>query len=606
MKRHACWMPVLFFAALAAHAGEAPAEAPPTDGAATLDSHISKVTVFADRAGVTRSSQAALQAGTASYAFRKLPGWIDEGSVRVRIEPPAAAELADVQIEKTYLARASEEEVRKAEADLQEIADKLRELQDRQGVLEAKRAHVNAIKVFSLDKLPKDAQSKDFKIETYKEVVDFIAASLLEIAKEAREIDARRRDLLPEQNARNLKLQDLRQRAQLEQRTVRVWLKAQAAGAATVHLTYLLPGATWEPAHELRAGKTSEPVMLGSYAVVTQTTGEDWNGAEITLSTQRATTTLRLPELQGLLAGAAGPLADQGMVQAEAAETSFQTAKKGYLEQRARWNRTVNPQSEAEIYEGNAVKVDAQQTKILRVFREIQSRGTTALFTARGGANVRTDGRPVRLGIGTMQLEARRRIMAAPEISANAARTLDLSNTGGQPLLPGKVALFVDGAFLGTTEVPFVAQGEAFSLFLGVADRIKLARVLDRKASSLDRSGSRHKLHLAFNVTAENLDDAEAVVELTDRIPLSQLDDVRVRDVRIAPEALPDAKGLVRWDARLAAKQTKVFRVEYTLEYPPAIVQQLATRTKQTESGEKARQEQRDAKELIIQYQSAF
>lgn len=602
MKRHACWISFVCCAALALHAGEAPAEAPPADGAATLDSHISKVTVFADRAGVTRSAQAALQAGTAAYAFRKLPGWIDEGSVRVRVEPPAAAELADVQIEKTYLARASEEEVRKAEADLQEIADKLRELQDRQGVLEAKRAHVDAIKVFSLDKLPKDAQSKDFKIETYKEVVDFIAASLLEIAKEGREIDAKRRELLPEQNARSLKLQDLRQRAQLEQRTVRVWLKAQAAGAATVHLSYLLPGATWEPAHELRAGKASEPVALGSYAIVTQTTGEDWNGAEITLSTQRATTTLRLPELEGLLAGATGALADQDGVQEAATEGSFQAAQKGYLSQRSYWNRTFNKKEQQEIYEGNASKVDAQQARILQVFSQIQERGTTALFTARGGASVRTDGRPVRLGIGSVQLNARRRIMAAPEVSANAARTLDLSNTGNQPLLPGKVSLFVDGAFLGTTEVAFVAQGEAFSLFLGVADRIKLARTLDRKASFLDRGGSRHKLHLAFVVTAENLDDAEAVLELTDRIPISQLDDVRVRDVRIAPEALPDAKGLVHWDARLAAKQTKVFRVEYTLEYPPAIVQQLAAKPE----AETMRQRQRDAGELILEYQKGF
>ena len=51
------------------------------------------------------------------------------------------------------------------------------------------------------------------------------------------------------------------------------------------------------------------------------------------------------------------------------------------------------------------------------------------------------------------------RVLAAPEISLNAARTVDLANPGKQALLPGKVSLYVEGAFLGLTEMDFVAPG---------------------------------------------------------------------------------------------------------------------------------------------------
>src|SRR5439155_534997 len=52
---------------------------PATDGVTSVASKISEVTVYADRARVSRSATIALHAGTARFAFSKLPGWIDEG-----------------------------------------------------------------------------------------------------------------------------------------------------------------------------------------------------------------------------------------------------------------------------------------------------------------------------------------------------------------------------------------------------------------------------------------------------------------------------------------------------------------------------------------------
>src|SRR5690349_1154289 len=76
-----------------------------TEEAIALKSKISEVTVYADRARVTRLSSASLRAGVVRFAFPKLPGWLDEGSVRVSLNPAAAGEVLDVQVDKTFLAR---------------------------------------------------------------------------------------------------------------------------------------------------------------------------------------------------------------------------------------------------------------------------------------------------------------------------------------------------------------------------------------------------------------------------------------------------------------------------------------------------------------------
>jgi uncharacterized protein (TIGR02231 family) len=255
---------------------------------------------------------------------------------------------------------------------------------------------------------------------------------------------------------------------------------------------------------------------------------------------------------------------------------SFQIANDNYMKQRGLWNKVFNP-NQMELqqeFHGNAIRLDAIQQKTQRVFRALQQRGTTAHFETLGAQTIRTDGRPVRLPIGTLDLPAGRRIMAAPELSLNAARTIDLTNKGSMPLLPGSVSLYLEGAFLGKTELCFVAQGESFSLFLGVADQIKLARVMDRKRSSLERGGSRTRMQVSYLVTAENLADRHVALQLADRVPVSQNERIRVKDVRVSPEGTPDAKGLIRWDLAMAPKEKRSFRVEYTIEYPTTLPRQ--------------------------------
>ena len=63
-------------------------DAPAEPKVTVLDSKITAVTVYADRARVTREATLALPAQGTRFSFAKLPSWIDEGSVRVSLSPP--------------------------------------------------------------------------------------------------------------------------------------------------------------------------------------------------------------------------------------------------------------------------------------------------------------------------------------------------------------------------------------------------------------------------------------------------------------------------------------------------------------------------------------
>ena len=80
-------------------------------------------------------------------------------------------------------------------------------------------------------------------------------------------------------------------------------------------------------------------------------------------------------------------------------------------------------------------------------------------------------------------------------------------------------------------------------------------------------------MQVAFVVTVENLSGQPAVVQLSDRVPVSESDEVKVSSIKIQPDVKPDAKGLLKWDLNLAANQSKEFRIEYTLDYPTDLPQ---------------------------------
>jgi len=354
------------------------------------------------------------------------------------------------------------------------LLQRLQALDDELAILNSQKSHVESIRIFNTEKLSKDAVMHDIKVDTYGQVVDFVTDTLRKTATAKRNIAFEREQLAPEVEASAKNLEELARLTKLEETTVSVTMQSTAAGNANLVLTYATPGATWEPMHELRA-QASDPdnVELSSFAVVTQTTGEDWTHAEMSFSTQSSSESEKIPELEMMALGKTQETSRSVTRQV----TSFSSAQKKFEEQNMHWNKMNQASSQRitemeqfeQSYTDNLAMLERTQSKTVAIFQGLQTRGTTAHFTSKDPAIVRSDGRSIRLRLGTSRIKAKRQIIAAPEESLNAAVTLELNNKTSQPLLPGNVARYQDGAFLGMTDVDFVAKDEDFSVFFSVA-----------------------------------------------------------------------------------------------------------------------------------------
>jgi uncharacterized protein (TIGR02231 family) len=250
---------------------------------------------------VTREARTSLPAEPVVVVFCGLLGWVDDGSVQVSA---SAGRILDVRVDRRFLARANDAGFQRLAAEHRKLTARQAELRDELGVLEAQRQQIEALRALSAAKVNQDTLLGTIQVAGYEDLLGFIGDSLRKTAGARRAVQAKLDELAPELQASQRRLEDTQAMAQLEETVVLVSLQAQAPEACRLELTYMLPGATWEPLHELRAStRDAGSVELVSHAAVSQTSGEDWGGAELVFSTQSTTKPVRIPELEALVLG---------------------------------------------------------------------------------------------------------------------------------------------------------------------------------------------------------------------------------------------------------------------------------------------------------------
>ena len=218
-------------------------------------------------------------------------------------------------------------------------------------------------------------------------------------------------------------------------------MEASDAASLSVVARYMTPGATWEPEHEMRLDEEGA-VRFMSFARIQQTTGENWNGARVSVSTQSPGKALNIHKLDALLVG---NILKRPLAQTTVQVDTFAAANANFVGN----NQWMNPangivvgQRGLDDYAKNAKAQVRRQAESIATFERLQERGTTAIFEVAGQKAIRSDGTPVRSMIGNQLLRSTPLLVAVPEVSLNTTRTVSLTNKGQQPILPGKVSLY--------------------------------------------------------------------------------------------------------------------------------------------------------------------
>jgi uncharacterized protein (TIGR02231 family) len=183
-----------------------------------------------------------------------------------------------------------------------------------------------------------------------------------------------------------------------------------------------------------------------------------------------------------------------------------------------------------------------------------------------------SDGRANVVPIFVFDAPAQTSLVSCPELSPRAYLKSVQRNTSANPLLAGPVELIRERGFVGWTRTAFVAPGEGFSLSFGPDDAVRLVRspYASMEIREIDRwKVVTHEIYLFVS----NLSGDPKTIEVTERIPVSEIEQVKVvlDRTRSTPAKSFDDNGFYMIEVEVPANGQVSAYLRFQVETAPGV-----------------------------------
>jgi uncharacterized protein (TIGR02231 family) len=518
------------------------------------DHRISAVTVFPDRAVITRHSTVSLPAGEHRIIFDNLPIGLDENSVRAS-GTGTGWKILGIEVERDYREPTQSPQALKLQDQIRGLEDKRQDLQDERNDLGQKRDLLNKLSREATTAPGGEDKKPVVSIADIQKLVEYYGQEINKISLRLRAIERAERDLDKELERLRAELAKLQNPGTAQNRKVAVTVQAAAPTSARVEISYMLHGASWSPQYDIHAGEDTKKITLTAYGVVRQTTGEHWKNVKLTLSTARPQIGTALPDLNPWIIDIDRPM--------PAATSALPDAK---------WERRLNS---AATFAAQDILTDAampDNEAVPTLTADVEQRGFSAVYVIPGTTTVPSDGEPHRSTISRQEMTAHTQYTATPKLMPGAFVKAKVQNANPAPLLPGPLNVFMGNDFIGSSRLSLVGPDGVFDVFLGKDDGIKVQR--KEKLRREDTTGlvqKTRRIRSGYTIEMENMKRSEVTITVKDQIPVSSDAKVTVRLTGVAPKPTQETKetGELQWEIKLKPKEKKTIDVDFDIEASP-------------------------------------
>lgn len=520
----------------------------------SLNSTISAVTVYTDRAVVTRSATVDLTGGIAELVFPNLPESLSDQSLQVSGKGTAAATILDVSAKRTYVDFTPNARVKELEDQLRGLGKQMRGIEDRGNLLNAQSVTLDRMETALFAPPTKDVPRPELNQLTTS--LNYLSEQKTKIATERATLDEQREDLQNKINTAQAQLNELRGTGGRGYKTVTVRVSAAQAGKLDLALAYAVPGASWVPSYDARVLGAERVVALGYFGIVRQNTGEEWKDVTLTLSTARPSLGGAAPVLNAWTLDIYNPIALRQ--EAEGRPRAYMAREKAM--------NAPAPAAPMALAGG----LDAVEEKdAVMAAATIEAGATSASFKIANASNIPSDNSPQKVPIISVNLLAQPEYQTVPKRQPVAYLTSKVVNSSEFPLLAGTMNVFLDGTFVATSSLRTVMSGEKFDLALGADEGISVKHKRVQKFTEdtgLTNSGKR--ITYEYLLTIQNNKKTAEQVVVTDQVPRSRNEKIVVKSLAPdAKEVKPNDEGLLKWTLDLKPGEKRELTVKFAVEY---------------------------------------
>lgn len=512
-------------------------------------SRVEQVTVYPDGASVTRVIEVDLPRGDSVLRAGDFPPTLDPASLRVEGEAPARLTIGGID---ARLPRADRPPADPAlEESIESLRDERARLDGRIAAAQARRKFAERFAEQSPAGIGDKGEARP--LSEWRAAFAAVEDEVVAAEKAIGETRILQRDI-----DRKLARLEAQRAANPPRKTeVRIDLNADAAAHATLRVSYTVRGARWSPVYDARLdtgkGGRKPAIDLVRRAQIVQTTGEDWADVQLAVSTVRTAKGGNAPELRPLIVHYPAPRppappAPMGAARAPAAAPA--PLQQDTVAQRKE-DKVAAEEQEA-----------AADTQGFQVVYRIP--GRVSISASEGAKNFR---------ISSAAILPDLLLRAAPAIDATAFLEADFKHAEEAPLLPGPVAIYRDGAYVGRSQMAMIAKDENVRLGFGADDSVKIVRSTVRQLEgSAGLLNSARTDRREFKTSIRNGHDTPVRIIVEDQVPVSETDEVKVEMLPVTtPPTEKDARnrrGVMAWSVDLGPGEAKELRIAWQVRWP--------------------------------------
>ncbi len=499
------------------------------------DSRLKKITVFTERAMITREATVALKKGENLIRFTRLSPNLIESSVQINLEGSSDLRIGEVNVEETFLQKTEQPEVMKLQGQLDQLTSQIREIQNQVITIHSTNEYLKRV-----DPFPQTQKVTPADIEAHTR---YLEKSLATNFERIAVFEAKLKKLNEEKGALENELNSLNpDKSRSKSVVVRLW---SPAGKSDVKLSfaYLTADAGWFPLYEARADFNGAKLSFTCFASIRQSTGEDWLNADLEISTAQPFISGNPPKL-----------------------TPWYLDAFTALPFRAKSAMALNETLE------QPVMMEADRTDEFFVRgTKIHEETNSFSFVIPRKVDIAADGEPHRIEITSTEQPAEFSFFTVPKLVQNVFLKTSLKNPFSFPIQSGIMSVFLDGQLVGNgTVIETIIPEDQLEISLGIDQGIKIERKLQKKfTESTGVLSKETTVEYEYLIEITNGKSKKVTLELNDQFPISRNEKIRVEpSVPKGNDATVDEKGKITWKVTLAPGEKKSIPLRFKVSHP--------------------------------------
>jgi uncharacterized protein (TIGR02231 family) len=516
-----------------------------------LDSEIVAVTVYEKQALVTRKGVVSLTGVERELVITPLPVTLESESVRVRGKGNIGVRLLGVSTDHLYTTEPVAERVAQLTKQIQQLETEKRNLQAQIDALALQSGFLTGLRDQTQEPFAQSISRKNLSLSETLDFLNFLGSQYSEYAIASADCKVQQQEIDKQLQTLRTTLQRIQKPQTKENISVIVGVEVAGEGEFELEISYIVNGATWKPLYDLRVDTTKNILHLNYLAEVTQNTGENWTDVILTLSTAKTGKSMLPPKLQPWYIDI--PSTDDFPVVASASLP---------LEEEK------NPEDEFDNLE--TFLTDVTEAEISK--SELSQQGNVVTFKLNHKGDIPSNKSPHQTTIFYDDYPCKLEYIAIPSLVSFAYLQAKVKNSvNGANLLPGKAKIFRDDIFVGTTQLENVAPGQEFKLNLGIDEGLKIERDLVERQVDKKFMGNQRKITFAYRVVITNLLNQAANLKLTEQLPISRSEKIKVKLTRSNPQIQLGEMGILEWDLTIIPEGKQEIYYQFTVEHSPEL-----------------------------------